>query len=221
MFDLFSHLTWDVTEEQAAAARNLILVSIALILGFGYLAYRTANEEYKKQNGEDLSLLKFLNNGVDVPNMKSVLVGMVSGAVFGFIDNAGLYFGMSNLDPYMKNYTENARAGLGNTFSDALGSFISVFIGMMIQKWSGINSSPIWAESVGLIIGCLIGIKIPALMKDEPLDQKSVDMQNSSNFQPMNFGQAGGGGNCGNKKRTCPNGHKRKHRDKGLRRKSR
>ena len=165
--------------------------------------------------------------------MKSVLVGMASGAVFGFIDNAGLYFGMSNLDPYMKEYTENARAGLGNTFSDALGSFISVFIGMMIQKWSGINSSPIWAESLGLILGCLIGIKIPALMKDEPLDQKSLDMKNSSNLNQINFAQAGGDGKRGcssTHKRGCSSTHKRgcssthkskKHSDKRLRRKSR
>ena len=34
--DLFNYFTWNVTEE-TATARNLILVSLALILGFGYL----------------------------------------------------------------------------------------------------------------------------------------------------------------------------------------
>ena len=35
-----------------------------------------------------------------MPPSKTVMVGMVSGMVFGFIDNAGLFLGMDVLDPF-------------------------------------------------------------------------------------------------------------------------
>lgn len=151
--------------KQAAAVQQLIVVSLVLILFFGILAYRAANEEHKKgkPNAPDLSIMKFLNNGIDNPSMKSILVGMSSGMVFGFIDNAGLFFGMDALDPYLPG-GPLSKAGYGNTYSDALGSFLSVFIGSLIQKSTGVNNTPMWAESVGIIVGCLFGIHIPSML---------------------------------------------------------
>ena len=151
--------------KQRGAVQQLIIVSIGLILFFGRLAYNAANEEHKKNNfgAQDLSLMKFLNSGLDNPSLKTILVGMSSGIVFGFIDNAGLFFGMDALDPYLPG-GPLTKAGYGNTFSDALGSFLSVFIGNLIQKSTGISNTPMWAESVGIIVGCLFGIYIPAML---------------------------------------------------------
>ena len=151
--------------KQAAAVQKLMLVSVGLIMFFGMLAYNAANAEHKKRNpmGGDLSLMKFLNSGIDNPSLKAILVGMSSGVVFGFIDNAGLFFGMDALDPYLPG-GPLSKAGYGNTFSDALGSFLSVFIGNLIQKSTGIENTPMWAESVGIIAGCLVGIYIPSMI---------------------------------------------------------
>lgn len=151
--------------KQAVAVQKLIVVSLVLILFFGMLDYMVTNNEHKKgrPNAPDLSIVKFLNNGIDNPSMKSILVGMSSGMVFGFIDNAGLFFGMNALDPYLPG-GPLSKAGYGNTYSDALGSFLSVFIGNLIQKSTGINNTPMWAESVGIIVGCLIGIYIPSMI---------------------------------------------------------
>tara|TARA_Y100000389_G_scaffold179541_1_gene193684 strand:+ start:5039 stop:5518 length:480 start_codon:yes stop_codon:yes gene_type:complete len=153
------------TAKQAAAVKQLLVVSVVLICFFGMLAYRSANEEHKKRNpmAQDLSLMKFLNSGIDNPSMKSILVGMSSGVVFGFIDNAGLFFGMDALDPYLPG-GPLSKAGYGNTYSDALGSFLSVFIGSLIQKSTGIENTPMWSESVGIILGCLLGIHIPKMI---------------------------------------------------------
>jgi len=52
----------------------------------------------------------------------------------------------------------------GNTFSDFLGSFIGVFCGMIIADICGLSDGPIWANALGIIIGCLLGIAIPKML---------------------------------------------------------
>lgn len=85
--------------------------------------------------------------------------------VFGFIDNAGLFFGGVYLDELFEKLPggldANVTAGYGNTFSDFLGSFLGTFCGLMIQNITGIAEGPIWANSAGIVIGCIIGIAVP------------------------------------------------------------
>jgi hypothetical protein len=141
--------------------RNLLIVSAVLVLGSGILAYRSS----KKKNPsltvrEFLSLdLKYLTT---LAGMKILLVGMIGGFIFGFIDNAGLWFGMDALEPWFasKGITGNAAAGYGNTFSDGLGAFLGTFIGVIVSMESGVNleSTPIWANAIGVIVGCLVGV---------------------------------------------------------------
>ena len=110
--------------------------------------------------GENLTTSKFM-------------VGMASGLVFGFIDNAGLFFGMDALDPLFASMIsdkygedkDNIKAGMGNTYSDMVGSFLSVFIGRIISIYSGIDQTPMVADSIGLIIGCILGFVLPVMMK--------------------------------------------------------
>lgn len=141
---------------------RLLAVSAILIVFFGALAYKSSNDDHLRKNpeSEPLTLMQFLNNSNSMPSSKSIIVGMMSGIVFGFVDNAGLFFGMDALDPYLPG-GELTKAGLGNTYSDALGSFLSVFIGTLIQKSTGVENTPLWADTVGIIVGCLLGIWIP------------------------------------------------------------
>lgn len=98
----------------------------------------------------------------------TIAVGMFSNIVFGFIDNAGLFFGGVYLDELFEKLPggldANVTAGYGNTFSDFMGSFVGTFCGMMIINITGINDSPIWSQSLGIVIGCLLGIAIPKLI---------------------------------------------------------
>ena len=93
---------------------------------------------------------------------KRFLVGMGSGVVFGFIDNAGLFMGMSNLEPFIERLTpdKNVAAGIGNTFSDALGAFLAVFIGRMISMGTNIDETPMIGEAVGIVVGCILGFSV-------------------------------------------------------------
>jgi len=153
---------------------TLAVVSVLLIVGFGYLAFKSFKEKVQAEENRTPSFYEFMNGTTGKIPVKSILIGMVSGMVFGFIDNAGLFFGMDALDgPLEKAYPINIKpnlnklmvAGWGNTYSDALGSFLSVFIGRIVADKTGVTNTPIWAESIGLVFGCILGIYIPRYVK--------------------------------------------------------
>ena len=118
------------------------------------MAYRS---ELKKN--PELTVAQFLSIS-PFPSVKSILVGMTSGVIFGFIDNAGLWFGMDALDPHLPG-GPLTKAGFGNTYSDFLGSFLGTFGAIMIRNSTGITDTPLWSESIGIAVGCLLGIYIP------------------------------------------------------------
>lgn len=127
-----------------------LAICLILILIFGAIAYGVS---------DSTSVLSFL--GVyPFPTVLSILTGMMANIVFGIIDNGGLFFGMSALDPFLPE-GELTRAGLGNTFSDGLGAFLGSFTGVMIKSLTKIEDTPLWADAFGIIIGCLIGLYVP------------------------------------------------------------
>lgn len=102
----------------------------------------------------------WLLNGDRKFAVRTLLLGGMSAMAFGFVDNAGLFFGMDALDPYLPG-GELERAGWGNTFSDGVGAFIGAFVAKMVQLATGFENGPIYADFVGIIIGCILGIYIP------------------------------------------------------------
>ena len=88
---------------------------------------------------------------------------MFSNIIFGFIDNAGLFFGMDALDPYLPG-GELTKAGYGNTFSDALGVSLGTFIGFMVEKASDIKETSLIGDIIGIVLGCLLGVMLPKLI---------------------------------------------------------
>ncbi len=107
-------------------------------------------------------------NGDEGVTIGTILVGMFANLVFGFIDNAGLFFGGVYLEEVFAllpgGLDANVTAGYGNTFSDTLGIFLGNFSGLMIQHITDIDDGPIWANTFGVTIGCLIGIFIPKML---------------------------------------------------------
>ena len=142
------------TEERKAAIMLLVYVTILMLIVM-LLTIMTI-----KQYGEWVSFSWFING--DKPfSMRVLLLSMVSAMVFGFIDNAGLFFGMSALDPYLPG-GELEKAGWGNTFSDGVGAFMGAFIAKIIGLVSGFDGQgPIYGDFLGVIFGCILGIYIP------------------------------------------------------------
>jgi hypothetical protein len=129
---------------------TFLIICIVLILVFGTIAYTMSDSS---------SVLSFL--GVyPFPTVISIVTGMMANIVFGMIDNGGLFFGMSALDPFLPK-GELTRAGLGNTFSDGLGAFLGSFTAVIIKSVTKVEDTPLWADAFGIVIGCLIGLYIP------------------------------------------------------------
>ena len=150
---------------------QLIIAVIIIITILGYIAFKLYKEDADKDESNDI--WSFLGFNFDVPKVwKGIILGMSSGVVFGFIDNAGLWFGMDALDPFLDTIPgvgDLTKAGLGNTFSDAVGAFAGTFAGIIIQKSLTEKDEKnipefIWAEAIGVVIGCLLGILIPMLI---------------------------------------------------------
>ena len=137
-----------------------LLLACALLITIALIIMYFSEQHRAKKAGDDAKSLPELLGLTGGYSFKQVMVGMVSNFIFGFIDNAGLFFGMDALDPFIKG-GPNTKAGLGNTFSDALGSFLGTFIGTSIQNYTMITDWPLYSEVIGIIIGCLFGVYIP------------------------------------------------------------
>jgi hypothetical protein len=135
---------------------NLLVVCLILTVASFCMAYFTTRD---RRGG----IIQFLGLSGPTFNTKGILVGLVSSTIFGMIDNGGLFFGMSALDPILPG-DEIEKAGWGNTFSDFLGAFLGTFIGIFVKNMTGVEDTPIFSEVVGILIGCVLGIYIPKLL---------------------------------------------------------
>jgi len=92
--------------------------------------------------------------------MKSLVVGLTFGIVFGFIDNFGLWVGISELERYMPGGVK-VKAALGNTYSDGIGALLGTFVSIIAKDLydsEDLENDPLWVNPIGIIIGCIIGI---------------------------------------------------------------
>ena len=59
------------------------------------------------------------------------------------------------------------QAGIGNTFSDALGAFMATFIGVIIVNSKNYTSVSLISEALGIIFGCMIAILIARMLSNK------------------------------------------------------
>lgn len=151
-----------LTSKQKMSAFKFIFFSISVMLITGIIAYYVTNYSLEKKGLKKLTPLEFLNNGPP-PSLKTVLVGMIFGFTFGFIDNSSLWLGMEYMGPiFAKILPGNlTNAGLGNAYGDFLGSSFGTFLAIIFRSMIKIDAIPIWADCLGVTIGCLLGVLIP------------------------------------------------------------
>jgi hypothetical protein len=136
-----------------------ILFTIFIIVGSFYLSYYVVNRELEKQGKEKYTLIGFLNNNT-TPTFKNVLIGMSFGMVFGFIDNLGLWFGLQTFEKYIPGGILT-KSAWGNTYSDGLGATLGTSISIILRTLYPIENTPIWVDTLGVVLGCILGIYIP------------------------------------------------------------
>lgn len=144
---------------------NLMWASLIIILLVGFLCYIFLKNHYKEKEEKEFTLTEFINGVNGTPPLKNVIVGMVFGIVFGFIDNAGMFFGMDALEPFLPREGFVA-AGIGNTYSSVIGAFLAAFLSNVIKISTGVDNVPVWSDAAGIVVGAVAGIYVPPLIID-------------------------------------------------------
>ena len=108
--------------------------------------------------------MEFINNG-KLPSLKNILIGLLFGVVFGFLDNFGLWIGINKLEKYLPGGLLT-KAALGNTYSDFLGATIGTSISIIAKDSVNYDNDnePIWINSIGIFIGCILGLFLGRLI---------------------------------------------------------
>ena len=140
----------------------LIVITLILVIGSFLISFYVVNRDRVKKGNKKYTLGQFLNKNQKL-DFKTVLVGMSFGIVFGFIDNAGLWFGLQSFQKYIPGGLLT-KSGWGNTFSDGLGASLGTSVAIILRTLYPIKESPIWVDTIGIIIGCILGIYIPRLL---------------------------------------------------------
>jgi len=156
------HFFKNLNKKERKSLLRLFMVSYSAILLFGFTSYITLPE---KEKNKYTTWYEYINNYngslLSEKFMKMILIGFVSGLVFGIIDNTGLWFGMEAIDPILPKGTLT-RAGYGNVYADTLSAFLSTFAGKIISNLVGMDmgETPLWASAIGTTSGCLLGLHI-------------------------------------------------------------
>ena len=137
----------------------LVFITVFLIIGSFLLSFYIVNKNRIKNNKKKISLLNYFNNNSNL-EYKTLLGGITFAALFGFIDNSFLWIGLNLLEKYLPiNLLE--KAGWGNTYGSVFGLIMGTFISIIFRTYVPINNIPIWINTLGVLIGCILGIYIP------------------------------------------------------------
>jgi hypothetical protein len=142
----------------------LIAISVLLVIGLCVLSYYI-----KKRKNPTLTLTQFLT--LDTIELKVLLVCMTSGIVFGFIDSYGLWIGLDSMEPLFSKKLgipkgSNTAAGYSNMYSASVGTLIGTFLGIIVADITEVDlaKTPFWVETIGIIIGGYLGIKLGQML---------------------------------------------------------
>ena len=136
------------------------LVNIIVIIAMSIISYTVYNRKAKKKK----SFREFIIG--EKQSMKGIILGLSFGMVFGFLDNFGLLIGIEQMTKGLK-LNNLQRSALGNTYSDFIGATIGTFISIILKQSFDYNDDdePIWLDTLGILLGCILGYYIPTYAK--------------------------------------------------------
>ncbi len=137
---------------------RFMIINLIVIVFFIYSAFKVKNIKQVEMNKPPLSFIQFLNVS-DKLTIKNVFAGLIFGIVFGFLDNFGLWMGISVLEEHMPGGVKT-KSALGNTYSDFIGAIVGTSVSILAFELLEISNdaTPIWANTIGILIGCLLGM---------------------------------------------------------------
>ena len=131
----------------------LLAGTIVVVIALGAIAFGL------RQRGQSLS--GWLNGDL---SWQSILVGMVYGLTFGFIDSLLLLIGVDGLSSVYKRLPGGRSPTMaslyGNTYSSVISGFCSAFVGDIIASHLDADTGPVWGQPIGLFVGCVFIIMV-------------------------------------------------------------
>tara|TARA_Y100000816_G_C26096226_1_gene580228 strand:- start:2131 stop:2580 length:450 start_codon:yes stop_codon:yes gene_type:complete len=141
---------------------NILLITLTI-----YFTFNLKNYYLEKKGNEKITFKEFINNG-SLPTFKNIIIGLSFGITFGFIDNIALWFGIDTLEKYMPGGVLT-KSALGNTYSNVLGVIIGTCISIAAKNIMSVEfyQEPIWLNTLGILIGCLLGMLTGILISNK------------------------------------------------------
>jgi len=139
---------------------RFILMNVLVIFVLSVISYKV----YERTSKDKKTYKEFIVG--KKMSAKGIMVGLSFGIVFGFLDNLGLLVGMDTLTKNFK-MDNTQKSAFGNTYSDFIGATVGTFISIILKQllnYDG-NDAPIWLDSFGIVIGCLLGYYVPMYIK--------------------------------------------------------
>jgi hypothetical protein len=139
---------------------RFILMNILVIFILSIISYKV----YERTSKEKKTYKEFIVG--KKMSYKGIMVGLSFGIVFGFLDNMGLMIG---IDALTKNFNMSnmEKSAFGNTYSDFIGATVGTFISIILKQILDYDDDgePIWLNSLGIVIGCLLGYYVPVYVR--------------------------------------------------------
>ena len=157
---LFRQILIETVDKKKIIWSTLFLCAFTtLIFGISWLLMAM----YDK-NPKNVTFNRFFDTNLIIP--KNILVGLSQGLIFGFIDNFGMYLGLDSLESLLNESIPNStiRAGIGNLYSSIFGSIMGASLSKGIKQSTGISTTPWWSDTIGILIGSILGIYLPSLV---------------------------------------------------------
>jgi uncharacterized membrane protein YfcA len=136
---------------------NIILISIAF-----WSAYQVRKYVTKKNDQKQQGFIYWFNQGTITP--KGVFVSLVFGIVFGFLDNFFMWMGLDKMMKFIPGGILT-KGAWGNTYSDFVGATIGASVASIANDLlHNDDSPPIWANALGITIGCIFGMYVGGIV---------------------------------------------------------
>jgi len=135
--------------------RFLVLNVIAISISF-YIAFIVHRHYLKGADKKDNTFLDWFNQGKITP--RSLLVSLMFGIVFGFMDNFFMWIGVEKMMSFIPGGTLT-KGAWGNTYSDLIGATLGAAVARIGQDIFNTDPTPpIWINAIAMPIGCVIGM---------------------------------------------------------------
>lgn len=164
-----------MVDEEARKARMRDIILTIVVVASLMLSLFLAAVFFTWRAGKWRGLAWFFNGDARF-SVTAFLLGVIPGAVFGFVDQLALWTSVWSKEPMTFSNMlaevlgpvlpegELTRQAWGNLVSSTVSTFCAMMVAKIVTVASGRDCFPLYSEIVGVVLGCLSGIYLPRLI---------------------------------------------------------